>query len=76
VDSGERTAHNRLEDPWYRTVIADLRHRILDEAVGTLREILDDDSSGVRLGSALGNLGAAVRMRQHIEFEAHIHRLG
>src|SRR5262249_6457353 len=33
---GERTAHAWLEDHRYRSLISELRHRMLDEAVGTL----------------------------------------
>jgi hypothetical protein len=86
VDCGERTAHTWLEDPGYRTLVSELRHRMLDEAVGTLaeatnaavgtlRKLLDDENSGVRLRAALGILDAAVRMRQHVELEARILRL-
>jgi hypothetical protein len=64
-----------LEDPRYRTLIAGLRHRMLDEAVGTLRKLLDGGNSGVRLRAAPGILDAAVRMRDHVEPEARILRL-
>jgi hypothetical protein len=86
ADCGERTIHSWLEDSRYRTCIAELRHRMLDEAVGTLaeatneavgtlRKLLDDANSSVRLRAALGLLDAAVRMRQHVEFEARILRI-
>jgi hypothetical protein len=86
ADCGERTAHTWLEDPRYRKLASELRHRMLDEAVGTLaeasteavgtlRKLLDDENSGVRLRAALGILDAAVRMRAHVEFEARLLRL-
>jgi hypothetical protein len=86
ADCGERTAHTWLEDPRYRRLISELRHRMLDEAVGTLaeatheavgtlRKLLDDGNSSVRLRAATSILDAAVPMRQHIELEARILRL-
>jgi hypothetical protein len=75
ADCGERTAHTWLEDPRYRTLISELRHRMLDEAVGSLRKSLNDANSSVRLRAALGIIDAAVRMRDHVEFEARILRL-
>jgi hypothetical protein len=86
ADCGERTVHTWLEDPRYRTLVSELRHRMLDEAVGTLaeatneavgmlRKLLDEGNSSVRLRAALGILEAAVRMRRHVEFEARILRL-
>jgi hypothetical protein len=86
ADCGERTVHTWIENPGYRTLISELRHRLLDEAVGTLteatneavgtlRKLLDDGNSAVRLRAATNILEAAVRMRQHIELEARILRL-
>jgi hypothetical protein len=86
ADCGERTAHTWLEDPRFRMLVAGLRGRMLDEAVGTLaeaaneavgalRKLLDDENSGVRLRAALGILDAAVRVRQHIELDARLLRL-
>ena len=80
---GERTAHEWLEDPRYRSLISELRHRMLDEAVGslaratneavsTLKGLLDDDNANVRLRAALGVLDAAVRLREHVELEGRI----
>ena len=86
ADCGERTAHTWLEDPRFRTLVAELRGRMLDEAVGslaeatneavgTLRKLLGDGNSSVRLRAALGILDAAVRMRDHVELGARILRL-
>ena len=86
ADCGERTAHTWLEDRRYQTLIAELRHRMLDEAVGTLaeatneavgtlRKLLDDANSTIRLRAGVGILDAVVRLRQHIEFEARVLRL-
>jgi hypothetical protein len=80
---GERTAHGWLEDPRYRSFISELRHRMLDEAVGslteatnhavsTLRNLLDDDHINVRLRAALGIIDAVVRLREHVELERRI----
>jgi hypothetical protein len=77
---GERTVHGWLENHGYRSHIAELRHRMLDgavgalaeatnEAVGTLRELLGDKHPNVRLRAALGILDAAVRLREHVELE-------
>ena len=68
---GERTVHGWLEDDRYRSLVAELRHRMLDgavgalveatnEAVSTLRELLDDKQHNVRLRAALGILDAVV----------------
>jgi hypothetical protein len=86
ADCGERTAHTWLEDPRYRMLVSELRGRMFDEAVGrlaeatndavgTLRKLLDDDNSTVRLRAALGILDTAVRMRQYVEFESRLLRL-
>ena len=80
---GERTVHGWLDDPRYRSLIAELRNRMLDEAVGslaeatneavgTLRELLDDDHANVRLRAAMGILDAVVRLREHVELEVRI----
>jgi hypothetical protein len=80
---GERTVHGWLEDHRYRSLIGELRHRLLDEAVGalteatneavsTLKELLDDKQPNVRLRAALGILDAVVRLREHVELEQRI----
>src|SRR5262245_12483245 len=66
-DIGERTAHRWLEDPAFRAHVAELRGRVLDEALGRLtdaavaaadelRALLSDSNSSVRLRAALGIL--------------------
>jgi hypothetical protein len=83
AECGERTAHEWLDNPRYRSFIAELRHRMLDEAVGslaeatnhaasTLRDLLDDENRNVRLRAALGILDAVVRLRDHVELERRI----
>ena len=83
AECGERTAHAWLEDPRYRSLISELRHRMLDEAVGTLaeatnaavstlRDLLDDGHGNVRLRAALGIIDAVVRLRDHVEFERRL----
>jgi hypothetical protein len=80
---GERTAHAWLKDPRYRSFISELRHRMLDEAVGalteatnkavsTLRDLLADDHRNVRLRAALGIIAAVVRLREHVELERRL----
>jgi hypothetical protein len=80
---GERTAHAWLEEPHYRSFISELRHRMLDEAVGslveatnhavsTLTELLDNDHVNVRLRAALGIIDAVVRLREYVELERRI----
>jgi hypothetical protein len=86
ADCGERTAHTWLDDPRYRALFSELRHRMLDEAVGslaeatnqavgTLRDLLTDANTTVRLRAPLGIIDAAVRMRDHIELAARMARL-
>jgi hypothetical protein len=83
---GERTVHGWLEDDHYRSFVAELRHRMLDgavgalveatnEAVSTLKELLDDKQPNVRLRAALGILDAVVRLREHVELERRIMNL-
>jgi hypothetical protein len=80
---GERTVHGWLEDDRYRSLVAELRHRMLDEAVGalaeatnqavsTLKKLLDDEHPNVRLRAAMGILDAVVRLREHVELERRI----
>jgi hypothetical protein len=80
---GERTVHGWLDDRRYRSLVAELRHRMLDGAVGALaeatneavsrlKELLDDEHPNVRLRAALGILEAAVRLREHVELERRI----
>jgi hypothetical protein len=86
VECGERTAHTWLADPGYRALIAELRHRMLDGAVGrladatnaavsTLRDLLGDDNGNTRLRAATTILDAVVRLREHVEIDARILRL-
>jgi hypothetical protein len=86
VECGERTAHTWLEDPRYRALVAELRHRMLDEAVGnmidasnkavgTRRNLLDHSNGNVRLRAALGILDGMLKLREHVELSARILRL-
>jgi hypothetical protein len=83
AECGERTAHAWLDDPRYRSLISEFRHRMLDEALGslveatneavsTLKHLLDDDHVNVRLRAALGIIAAVVRLREHVELERRI----
>ena len=86
MEIGERTAHTWLEDPGYRSRVAALRGRLLDEAVGkladsagaavdVLRGLLDDPSGNVRLRAALGILDTLVKCREHVELDERIMKL-
>ncbi len=86
VESGERTAHTWLEDPRYRALVAELRNRMLNEAVGrmadltnkavgTLSELLDDSNGSVRLRAALGIIDAMIRLREHVDFDNRLLRM-
>jgi hypothetical protein len=86
VECGERTAHDWLADRRYRSFVAGLRGRMLDEAVGTLaaataaaavalRGLLEDGNSHVRLRAALGILEGAVRLREHTEILERLEEL-
>jgi hypothetical protein len=76
--AGERTAHTWLEDPAYRTLIAELRGRLMNqalgkladaagEAVGVLRASLADANPNVRLRAAVSILDGLMKMREHVE---------
>jgi hypothetical protein len=75
-----------LVNPNYRALIAALRGRLLDEAVGrlanaagkavaTLCGLLDEPNSNVRLRASLGILDTLLKVREHVEFEGRIRRL-
>src|SRR4051794_13862781 len=75
---GERTAHTWLDDPAYRAFIAELRGRMLNEAVGKLtdatgaaadelRRLLKDEAASIRLRAATAILDALVKVREHTE---------
>jgi hypothetical protein len=86
IKVGERTAYTWLADARYRALVAALRGRLLDEAVGrladaagkavaTLCDLLDDRSSNVRVRAALGVLDTLLKVREHVEFEGRLARL-
>jgi hypothetical protein len=86
AECGERTAHDWLAEPGFRSFVAGLRGRMLDEAVGTLAEataaaavalrgLLEDTNSNVRLRAALGILDGAVRLREHTEILERLEEL-
>lgn len=86
IEIGERTAHSWLADPRYRTFVAELRGRMMDEsvgrlaeatseAVGTLKALLNDGSSNVRLRAATSILDVAVKLREHVELDARMLRI-
>jgi hypothetical protein len=86
VKVGERTAFTWLADPRYRALVAGLRGRLLDDAVGRLADaagkavttlcgLLDDPSSNVRLRASLGVLDTLLKVREHVEFEGRLARL-
>src|SRR5687768_12465262 len=69
---GERTAHTWLDDPAYRAYVAELRGRLLNQAVGKLADaatkaaeelanLLGDPKPAIRLRAAVAILDAAVK---------------
>src|SRR3954451_10471727 len=72
--AGERTVRLWLEDPGYRALVAGLRGRLMDQAVGQLadatsaaadelRKLLGEESPAIRLRAAVAILDAAVKTR-------------
>jgi hypothetical protein len=83
---GERTAHSWLDRPDYRGFVHGMRARLLDEAVGrlagaanvavgTLVDLLGNESPTVRLRAATGVLDALLRVREHVELSDRVARL-
>jgi hypothetical protein len=83
VGVGERTAHTWLDDPSFRALVAGLRTRMLDAAVGrmadlagaavtTLGGLLKDDSPTVRLRASLGILDMLIKLHEHVEFDGRL----
>jgi hypothetical protein len=83
VAIGERTAHTWLDNPNFRVFVAELRGRILDEAVGRLVDsttravetlvcLLDTGADGIRLRAAIGILESTIRLREHAELERRV----
>jgi hypothetical protein len=84
--AGERTVYAWLADTGFRALVAELRGRLLDRAVGALtdaasqaaavlRDLLTDPSPQIRLRAALGILDAAVRTREHAELARQVAEL-
>jgi hypothetical protein len=75
VGAAERTAHSWLENPSFRTFVAELRRRLLDQASGrlidtateaadALRELLrEGHPPAIRLGAARAILESLIRIR-------------
>lgn len=83
---GERTIHTWLKDSEFKTLVDEMRARILSEAVGklasstdkavqTLLNLLDDTNSTVRLRAAMGVIDSLLKVREHVELEPRITRL-
>jgi hypothetical protein len=80
---GERTAHIWIRIPGYASLVAELRGRILDEALGklagaavasveTLRALLDDPSASVRLRASQAILDSLIKIREHTELDRRL----
>ena len=76
--AGERTAHTWLKDPGYRSLIAELRGRLLNQAMGkladaageaieVLRASLRDVNPNIRLRAAVSVLDGMMKMYPHVE---------
>jgi hypothetical protein len=83
VGIGERTAHTWLGHLHFRTLISELRSRMLDAAVGKLVEsttkavdtlvcLLSSKRENIRLRAALGIVETMIRIREHVDFEQRI----
>jgi hypothetical protein len=83
VKVGERTAHTWLGDAGYRAFVADLRGRMLEEAVGkltdaagsavdVLRDLLAHPNGSVRLRAAMGVLDCLLKYREHAELDRRV----
>jgi HEAT repeat protein len=84
--SGERTVFRWLAEDGFRALVAGLRGRLMDQAVGKLadaasqaadelRELLGDESATVRLRAAVAILDAAVKTREHAELAEQVAEL-
>jgi hypothetical protein len=83
VKVGERTVHTWLGDAGYRAFVADLRGRLLEEAIGkltdaagsavdVLRDLLAHPNGSVRLRAALGVLDCLLKYREHAELDRRV----
>jgi hypothetical protein len=83
TEIGERTAHDWLADPRYRTFVAEIRGRMFDEAVGSLadatneavgalRSLLNDGNSNIRLKAATAIIDNALKLRAHVELDRRV----
>jgi HEAT repeat protein len=84
--AGERTVYCWLAEDGFRALVAELRGRLLNQAVGKLadaasaaadelRKLLADESPAIRLRAAVAILDAAVKTREHAELAEQVAEL-
>lgn len=82
----ERQAHRYLKQEEFRQLVATLRTRMVDRAVGllvaaaataiaTLRKLLDDKSPSIRLNAAKSVLELGIRYQEHGELIGRVDEL-
>ena len=83
VGVGERTAHTWIDDPAFNALVASLRRRLLDQAVGrlagaaagaveTLEHLSREGSEPVRVKAALGILDMLIKVRESVDLEERV----
>jgi len=86
VGCGASTVHRRLKDPAFKAKVAEIRSRMVSDAVGrlsesmvaaadALRELLHSANEGIKLAAARTILETGSRMRDAIEIEARLRLL-
>jgi hypothetical protein len=84
--AGERTVYRWLAEDGFRALVAGLRGRLMDQAVGKLadaaseaagelRKLLGDQTAAIRLRAAVAILDAAVKTREHAELAEQVAEL-
>lgn len=80
------TVQRRMQEPAFVALVAELRTRMIDKAIGrlsrvagkavrTLERLLESETDGIRLQAASLVLAHAVKLREHAEFTQRIERL-
>jgi hypothetical protein len=78
-----RTGRHRLEDPDFRRRVSELRRQAVERAAGlladaaaravdVLKELLEEDSPGIRLAAARALLENVLRVRETVEIEERL----
>jgi hypothetical protein len=78
-----RSVYRWLSDPSFRTLVVEIRQRMLDVAVGRLAdaackavdvlvELLADEKTSVKLRAAVAILENVTRLKEHLDFDQRI----